>query len=184
MTRICWVLVCVKPAVLAPYLPTNSSEECPGYYLLYIVNAKRRPIPIVMTSDEPYWHVTRANNKRNTHSLLGKKLGLGVRYQLSLGPENQPLPRENMVLGRKSNVSCGKAKKNGETILPDFKNCVFLGFPGTKFFAREDQQKHLLESGRIVSKRCVRVFVGLPRKKLVFDWKSTMLPLRACSRRT
>ena len=55
-----------------------------------------------MTSDEPYWHVTRANNTRNTHSLLGKKLGLGVRYQLSLGnngfgPENHPLPRENMV---------------------------------------------------------------------------------------
>ena len=73
-----------------------------------------------------------------------------------------------MVLDQKTKFSLGK--KN------DFRL-------NKQLFPRENK-KLFLEFGRIVSQKMFFCFFVFPRKTLDSDWKGTVLPLSACSRRT
>ena len=114
-----------------------------------------------------------------------------------------------MVLGNKTNFCLGKTKKNNPFGLwphsfPKDCFCVYpFGFPrknwfsGPKLsFSKRTLENNLIAHEKKPKKHVLRVWAhsvvkdgiigsfGFPQGKLVFDWKSTVLLLSACSRRT
>ena len=85
-----------------------------------------------------------------------------------------------MVLDQKTNFFPGKGWFSVEK--PTFSS-EKDGFGAKKltFSLGRTKKTIFLEFGRIISQKMFFVFL---RKKLVVDWKSTVLPLSACSRRT